>query len=198
NAHVLLDASGNLDSAAGITFIPGLNGDITAAIGYDWQQAWVEKNFKADLYSEWPDNDLAIIKLSLPIGNTIGYLTLEPIVGQNFSGTRIQSAGYSADGIQQDNPTTPGQEYYQWEVSGTIDQYTFDSSVLELSASMNVTAGASGSPIYYSQNGITYFTGVLAGALGYTMVATAMDIDSHNWILGIVQQDGYYTDYALV
>jgi len=61
-----------------------------------------------------------------------------------------------------------------------------------------VTPGASGSPVYYSQNNEVYFTGVLSGVLGDTTVAAAMDQDSHNWILGIVQQDGYYSDYIVV
>jgi V8-like Glu-specific endopeptidase len=98
--------------------------------------------------------------------------------------------------MEQDNPATPGQDYYQWEVSGTIDRYISGKGGLELSDSMDVTAGASGSPVYYSQNNDTYFTGVLAGSIGGMTVAAAMDEDSYNWILGIVQQDGYYTDYT--
>jgi len=70
--------------------------------------------------------------------------------------------------------------------------------VLELSNSMTVTPGASGSPIYYSHNTAFYFTGVISGTLGETAVAAAMDSDSYRWILGILQQDGYYTDYTLV
>jgi len=199
NAHVLLNNTGKLDSNAKISFTPGLNGDPSAAKSYDYQKTWVEKNFDTDLYATWPDNDLGIIKLDQPIGDTLGYLKLESKINQNLSGARVQSAGYSANNIEQDNPATPGQDYYQWEVFGTVDKYSFNNSVLKLSDSMAVTAGASGSPIYfYAQNNDTYFTGVLAGLLGDETVAAAMDPDSYNWILGIVQQDGYYADYTLV
>jgi len=64
--------------------------------------------------------------------------------------------------------------------------------------SMDVSGGASGSPIYYTEDEIVYFTGVLSGTLGGSTVGAAMDQDSYNWILGIVQPDGYYTDYAAV
>jgi len=195
NAHVLLDDTGRLNANAAITFTPGLNGDITTAVSYNYDTAWVEKNFGAALYTEWPDNDLAVIKLSEPIGNTIGYLSLEPDISLSLSNVVVQSAGYSAGRIIQDNPATPGEDYYQWEVTGTIDRYFFDGGVLGLSSSMDVTAGASGSPIYYSLDDTTYFTGVMAGTIGNAIVAVAMDEDSYTWILGILQQDGYYTDY---
>jgi len=158
----------------------------------------MQKTFSADLYSGWPDDDLAIIKLDQPIGNTTGYLNLEPAINSSLTGTSVQSAGYSAEDIEQDNPATPGKDYYQCEVSGTVDQYIFNMGVLELSNSMTVTPGASGSPIYYSHNTAFYFTGVISGTLGETAVAAAMDSDSYRWILGILQQDGYYTDYTLV
>ncbi|MCK5096709.1 MAG: trypsin-like peptidase domain-containing protein, partial [Desulfobacteraceae bacterium] len=150
NAHMVLDDAGRLNSNAVITFTPGLNGDASAAASYGYEEAWVEKNFGTYLYPEWPDDDLAIIKLSEPIGDTFGYLSLEPDINLSLSGISVQSAGYSAGRIEQDDPATPGQDYYQWEVSGTVDQYIFDNGVLELSDSMDVTAGASGSPIYYS------------------------------------------------
>ena len=172
NAHVLLDASGDLDSSMEISFTPGLNGDGDSAISYNWQLGWVEKNFDEKLYPEWPDNDLGIIKLDQPIGDTLGYLKLESDINLNLPGTNVQSAGYSAGRIEQDNPDTPGQDYYQWEVSGIVDQYIFDNGGLELSSDMIVTAGASGSPVYYSQNNDTYFTGVLAGTIGGMTVAT--------------------------
>jgi V8-like Glu-specific endopeptidase len=192
NAHVVLDDRGSLNSNAAITFTPGLNGDASAATSYGYEEAWVEKNFDAYLYPEWPDNDLAIIKLSEAIGDTFGYLSLEPDITLDLSNVSVQSAGYSSGRIEQDDPATPGEDYYQWEVSGTVDRYFFDGGVLGLSGSMDVTAGASGSPIYYSQDDTTYFTGVMAGAIGDAIVAVAMDQDSYNWILGILQQDGYY------
>lgn len=198
NAHVLLDNDGNMDTNAEITFAPGLNGDVEETVSYEWQTAWVEKNFDSDLYAKWPDNDLGIIKLSQPIGTTTGYLKLESEINQDAVGMAVKSAGYSAGKIEQEDTSTPGQDYFQWEVAGTIDKYLFSDSVLKLSESMAVTSGASGSPIYYSQNNENYFTGVLAGAFGDMTVAAAMDVDSHNWILGILQQDGYYTDYSLV
>jgi V8-like Glu-specific endopeptidase len=198
NAHVLLDEEGQLKSNMEITFTPGLNGDASKAVNYSSGQAWVENYFDSDLYSEWPDNDLGIIKLDQPIGNQLGYLKLTPDINDNLVGASVWSAGYPSGQIEQDNPATPGQDYYQWEISGTIDRYILGNTVLELSNSMKVTAGASGSPIYYTQNNETYFTGVLAGTRGNETVAVAMDQDSHNWILGILQQDGYYTNYTLV
>lgn len=198
NAHVLIDEEGNLDPNATITFAPGLNGDVKEAVSYDGQTAWVEKNFDTALYPKWPDNDLGIIKLSQPIGSTLGYLKLESDINLTTVGMAVKSAGYSAGEIEQDDIGTPGQDYFQWEVAGTIDKFIFSNSGMELSQNMEVTSGASGSPIYYSQNNEFYFTGVLAGALGGEAVAAAIDQDSHNWILGIVQQDGYYTDYTLV
>ncbi len=197
NAHVLLDEFGNLDSSLEFSFTPGLNGETGSATSYDWEQAWVEEYFDDSLYPRWPDNDLAVIKLDRPLENTIGYLKLEPDTNPDLAGVSLLSAGYPAGNMEQDNPATPGQDYYQWEVSGTVDQYIYDNGGLKLSSGMNVTGGASGSPVYYSQDNDTYFTGVIAGVLGDTTVAAAMDEDSYNWILGIVQQDGYYTDYTL-
>ena len=192
SAHALLDDSGQLDSAADIAFIPGLNGEAASAESYDWQHAWVQTTFDENLYSEWPDNDLGIIKLTQPLDDTIGYLNLEPDISIDLTNTSIKTSGYSAGNIEQDNPATPGQDYYQWEVSGTLDSYLFDNGALELSDNMEVTAGSSGSPIYYLQDDNIYFAGVLSGSLGDNMVAAALDQDSYNWILGILQQDGYY------
>lgn len=198
SAHVLLDESGSVDSTAKITFSPGLNGDTNTATSYDWQKSWVEKNFDSSLYPNWPDNDLGIIKLDQPLKNNLGHLKLEAGVNLNLEGVSVKTAGYSADTIQQNNPTTPGPDYYQWEASGIVDRYIYDSTGLKFSEGMQVTAGASGSPIYYTQNNETYFTGVLAGNVGNRSVAAAMDQDSYNWVLGILQQDGYYTDYTPV
>ena len=198
SAHVLLDDDGNLNARAGITFIPGLNGDVGMAQGYNWQHVWVQRTFDETLYPQWPDNDLGIIQLSQPVASTTGYLSLEPELHTGLTGSSVHSAGYSAGQIEQENPATPGQDYYQWEVSGTIDRYLFDSSAVKLSTSMDVSGGASGSPIYYTEDEIVYFTGVLSGTLGGSTVGAAMDQDSYNWILGIVQPDGYYTDYAAV
>lgn len=192
NAHALLDANGNFDSSASIRFTPGLNGDADAAAGYSWQQAWVQKSIGPTLYSEWPDNDLGIIKLAQPIGHSTGYLKLNSDTRPNLAGLRVQSAGYSAGEIQQDNPATPGQDYYQWEVSGTISRYLFNNGAMELSDTMNASAGASGSPVYYTRNNDFYLAGILSGKLGNSTVAAAMDQDSYLWILGILQQDGYY------
>lgn len=197
SAHVLLNDTGELNANADISFSPGLNGEARTAASYAWEKAWVERTFDSNLYQGWPDNDLAVIKLNQPIGDTIGYMKLEPAINGSLTGTSVKSAGYSAGSIEQDNPVTPGQDYYQWEVSGTVDQYIFSNGGLELSDSMAVTPGASGSPVYYAQTGNFYFTGVLAGTLGDTTVAAAMDTDSYNWILGILQLDGYYPDYIL-
>ncbi len=198
SAHVFLDTSGDMDIHAEISFTPGLNGDSSAAVSYDRQQAWAQKAFDDSLYSTWPDNDLAVIKLAQPIGDSLGYLKLEAQPNLDQIGKAVQSAGYAAGSIEQDDPNTPGQDFYQWEVAGTITDYVFNESVLGLSAGMEMTPGASGSPIFYTQNGQTFFNGVYSGASNDLQVATAIDQDSYNWILGIVQQDGYYTDYTFL
>ena len=198
NAHVVLDDYGVMASMANINFSPGLNGEKDTAVTYSSQQIWVEKTFDFGLYPEWPDNDLAVVKLDQAIGNTTGFLYLEPTLNLDLVNADVKGAGYPVGGIEQDNPATPGLDYYQWEVSGTIDQYLHNNSVLDLSASMEVTGGASGSPVYYDQNNLTYFTGVVAGFMDDTMVAAAVDQDTHNWLLGIVQQDGCYMNYGFV
>ncbi len=198
NAHVVLDDYGVMASASDIRFSPGLNGEKDTAVTYSSQQIWVEKNFDFALYPEWPDNDLAVVKLDQPIGNTTGFLHLEPTLNLDLVNADVKLAGYPVGGIDQDNPATQGWDFYQWEVSGTIDQYLYNNSVLDLSASMEVTGGASGSPVYYDQNNLTYFTGVFAGSMDDTPVAAAVDQDTHNWLLGIVQQDGYYMNYDFV
>ena len=139
-----------------------------------------------------------MVKLDQPIGNTTGFLHLEPTLNLDLVNADVKLAGYPVGGIDQDNPATQGWDFYQWEVSGTIDQYLYNNSVLDLSASMEVTGGASGSPVYYDQNNLTYFTGVFAGSMDDTPVAAAVDQDTHNWLLGIVQQDGYYMNYDFV
>lgn len=192
NAHVVLDDNGELDSSATITFAPGLSGD-TAAATYEWQKIWTQSNFESDnLPFSWPDNDLAIIKLDQQVDDATGFLSMESTVNLSLINTPLRSAGYSAADIQQDNPATPGQDYYQWAVSGTVDKYLFRNGALDLSEDMNISGGGSGSPLYYTENGTTYFTGVMSGVFGTDPVAAAIDTDSYNWILGILQQDGYY------
>jgi len=199
NAHVVLNGFGELDSSATISFAPGLNGEASAAVRYDSQAVWVQSAFApGNLPRFWPDDDLAVIRLRQPAGNTTGYLSLENSVNLSLTGKRLDSAGYSTQGIQQDNPDTPGEDYYQWSVSGTVDKYILGNGALDLSDSMGTTAGSSGSPLFYTENGTVYFAGVMSGSMGGDPVAAAIDTDSYNWILGILQNDGYYTDYSVV
>jgi V8-like Glu-specific endopeptidase len=193
SAHVLLDSDGRLDETVQISFFPGLSGDAATAVSYGWQQAWVQTRVHAtELSPRWPDNDLGLIKLDQTVSGITGYLTLADSLTLKPAGTPVSSAGYSAHNILQDNPETPGPDYYQWSVSGTIDRYLFDNSALGLSESMAVTPGASGSPVYYMEDGTAYVSGILAGTLGSDTVAAAMDQDSREWLVGILQQDGYY------
>jgi V8-like Glu-specific endopeptidase len=187
SAHVLLDSDGRLDETAQISFFPGLNGDAATAVSYGWQQAWVQTQFHSDdLYPGWPDNDLGLVRLDRPVDSTAGFLSLDPDAPPDLSGIPVQSAGYSAAGITQDNPDTPGPDYYQWEVAGFIDQSLYDNGALGLSDSMAVLGGASGSPVYYMENDTTYLAGVISGSLNNGMVAAAMDTDSLAWLNSIL------------
>ncbi len=206
NAHVVYDEeNGDLLASGNAVFSPGLNGEDSSTPQYHVTEYWISNAYitNPDAFN-WPDDDLAILKLDQPVGITLGYLSLEPDPIWNLEGIEVQSAGYPSADIEQDDPATAGADYYQWEVDGTLDQYAYFNGVIELSDTMKMTGGASGSPIFYTQEETTYFKGVYSGALvnlatsDETEVAAAIDRDSYNWILGVLQQDGYYTDYSLV
>jgi V8-like Glu-specific endopeptidase len=187
NAHVLLDKSGEFSSNDKITFYPGQNGVSSDVKGYAWEKVWWEKSFDADdLYHTWPDNDLAVIKLSEPIGDSLGYFELQQSGEDALNGLDVLSAGYAGENIEQDNAETRGQDYYQWEISGSIDDYRFGEGALELSGSMLSAAGASGSPVFYEDGGHSYCVGVYAGVYGDDPVAATIDTDSYNWLLDIL------------
>lgn len=196
SAHVLLDHEGNFDSSADLKFFPALNGDVSTADSYDSGRVWIQKTFPTpELYSTWPDDDLAIIHLNTAIGNDQGYLS--PLLYEQIDLTdiTIESSGYPAGGIEQDNPATPCQDYYQWQVSGSVVDSIYNNGAIEMTNDMISAPGASGSPIIYTQNNEYFAIGVYSGILDdATPAAAAMDVDSYNWLIGILQQDGFYLD----
>lgn len=197
NAHVLLDEEGEFSSFDEISFYPGQNGTTAGVTGYGWSNAWWQTGVEEELY-EWPDDDLAIIRLDEAAGETLGYFGWHWSDEDALNGLDVMSAGYADADIIQDDPSTRGYEYYQWEVSGTIEDYHYYGGAIELSDPMRQSGGASGSPIFHKSDGTYNYVGVYAGTIDGEPVAAALDRDSFNWILGILQGDGYYLDYDFV
>ena len=79
-----------------------------------------------------------------------------------------------------------------------VKDATPGNGIIELSGLMDSTGGASGSPVFYKSEGNFNVVGVYSGARDYEPVATAIDGDSHAWLMGTLQRDGYYLDYDIV
>ncbi|MCP4021136.1 MAG: trypsin-like serine protease [Desulfobacteraceae bacterium] len=199
NAHAVLNASGVFDPTADIQFYPGLNGDRDDADDagevYGWASVEVQREVSTNnLYASWPDDDLAIIQLSETIGDTLGYFNFRGSQNDDLNSLNVIASGYPSADIDQEDNSTSGKDIFQWGVLGRIEDYTNSGGTLELSGSMDSTGGASGSPIFYAYNDEYYAVGVYSGSLGNTPVAASFDKDSYNWILGVLQSDGYYLD----
>ena len=192
SAHLLLDENGDFDNLAGLKFFPGLNDNSLTAPFYRGNQAILEKTFSSDLYPAWPDDDLAVIRLTTPLGNSQGYLKPLRYNQPDLLGLTLESSGYPSGDIEQDNPATRGRDYYQWKVSGSVASSAYSTGEFEMSEHMESSPGASGSPVIYTQNNEYYFIGVYAGQVNNTPMAAAMDDNSYNWLMGILQEDGYY------
>ncbi len=211
NAHVVC-SKGTTELVAGtMYFYPGMNGDTptTTATCTSPGNIAVAPGYPGDEHdSAKPDDDLAIVKLDQAVTG-IDYLKLEPSINPDITDVNVSGYPSHKDYIDQNNRYTPGWDYYQWMVTGTINasrdmNYDGDLDVLDLSDTLDMPAGSSGSPVYYTRNGDVYFTGVYAGEWDLDgdgtidQAAANIDTDSHNWILGILQADGYYTDYSLI
>ncbi|MCP4021012.1 MAG: trypsin-like serine protease [Desulfobacteraceae bacterium] len=194
NAHVVVNSEGDfaLTDTNDFTFYPGQNG--TNPEGYNWSDASVQKYFGSDYYYGWPDDDLAIVRLDEKMGDTLGYFNLFKSDEDGLIGVEVQTSGYSSAEIDQDITSTSQREYYQWEAFGEVENHWYDDGVLRLSDSLDTANGASGSPVWYEQGEEYYCVGVMSGDKVSLPVAANLDTDSYNWILGVLQSDGYFTD----
>ena len=194
--HVIEDEWGNVDSDTRFRFYPGLNGTREQAVEDEKFSSGTHVSFLNEDAGNvnsfgWPDNDMAIITLDDSSGYDSGWFKPRWNESDDLKTLPVKSAGYSGGAIQQDDPDTSGSDLFQWGVSGTITGYSSDGGSLKLSDSLTSTAGASGSPIFYEFNNDAYFAGVYSGFIGETPVAANLDSDSFEWMMGVLQSDGY-------
>lgn len=202
NAHVVMN-QGVLSES--VLFYPGHNGEnMSMANHIDSVHLYAQSNVDF-MGNFWPDNDIALVTLSEPVGNQTGYASLYASYEDELTGEGVFWAGYPKGNIVQDNPETAWSDVYFWQSFGEIVDYSnsayFDpvdnSSLyggdgqLWLSAAMEAEPGASGSPVFYNSNEGLKVVGVYSGAWDATPVAATIDSDTYAWIENIVQNDGY-------
>lgn len=203
NSHVIMDQGELADT---VQFYPGHNGEnIFSVNSFDAVHLYAQSNV-ALMGNFWPDNDIAIVTLSEPLGDQVGYASLYSSYEDELTGQSVFWVGYPKGDIVQDNPDTGWNDIYQWQSFGSIFDYSNSAyfnpedgtsiyggdGQLWLSNNMDAEPGASGSPVFYNSNDGLKVVGVYSGAWDETPVAASIDNDSYSWIQNIVNNDGYF------
>nr|WP_274521892.1 serine protease [Halorhodospira halochloris] len=194
SAHVLSAEQweADFDSLDSVRFGVGEQGRLEGGRGEQMVQA-SEIHWPTDHWGggDWPSGDLALIELDKPLEAP----TFEPFWNaadepeRDLTGEPVGWAGYPAEGIDQGDEAA-----YRWEAAGEVTGYRSEDGALVLSDSMLGAGGASGSPVFYEDEGAYYAAGVYAGASNGSPVAANLDDEAFNWVLDIVQAGGYLAD----
>ncbi len=196
NAHVVSEGafSGDLGSLERVTFeLDAGSPSESAGAPLAVREVYTRT---ADFDPSWPNNDLAVLRLEEPVEGIEPALAFdaawsaaaEPAL--EHGGAAVEWAGYPVNEMEQ------GALNFQWRNEGTVTGATFDDGGLEMSNDLYGSAGASGSPVYRSDGDGFELVGVYAGLLEHSPVAAPIDNDAHDWVLTLLQADGYAEDVA--
>ena len=148
-----------------------------------------------DFDPDWPADDLALLTLEEPVDGIEPAMPFDsawsaahdPVAAH--SGAAVSWAGYPVAELEQ------GTRDFQWQAEGFVTGASLGGGGLELSDDLYGSAGASGSPVFATDaSGDPELVGVYTGLLDNSPVAAPIDVDAHDWVLTLLQDDGYFLD----